>query len=472
LIDQQESIVKKISLFISFLLVTSFLVGCTNPLTFFSPKTPAAVTPTTSESIQVTPTPTIRVEAGDLKGVDIIFMYPWTGEVQIAVEEMVAEFNKSNEWGIRVTTRAPGSTSALAENVANGILNFAPPEVIAAPIDYLLRLGQSDEIVLNLNPYVESPQWGLTEEEISYFADPIWQQDVVEDYRYGIPAQRTAKVMIYNLTWADELGFNDPPVTPADFEQQVCTATGKLKLDSDETNDGLGGWIINSDGMTMASWLQAFDSVYYSNGKVAFNNSETIESLKYLRSLFDNDCAWLSTKPDPYAYFAERRTLVYTADLQELFLQQRAQGLAVSSDEWKVLPFPSSSEPFILAYGPSYAVLNTNEKKNLAAWLFVRWMSNVDHQGKIIKASGTLPLSENSVQYAVELEDSLPQWHQVADLVQYIKTPPSTAEWMNARIVLEDASWQLFKTEIKNEQIADLVKMMDQTLKEIENGTP
>lgn len=453
-------------------LIGFILTGCGGQTVFPFGKTPVISTEITASQMPASPTPTIRVDAGSLQGVNLTFMHPWTGDVQTAVEAMVTDFNSSNEWGIHVTTIAPGSSSALSESVWNGLQNFSPPEVIAAPIDYLLSLNQSDKVVTNLTPFMESAQWGLTEEEISYFSPVFWQQDVVNGFRYGIPAQRTAKVMIYNKTWANELGYSETPSTLEAFQQQVCGATGKLKLDSSKSNDGLGGWIIDTDGLTMASWLEAFGSDYGASGKIEFNNSKTISSFRYLRELFDNECAWLSTKPAPYAYFAQRQTLIYSADLQDLFLQKRAQGLSGSVDEWLVLPFPSSTEPFILAQGPSYAILATSDEKRLAAWLFVRWMSNVDHQGKIIKASGTLPLSEKSVQYAIELEDSLPQWNGVAGLLKYVKVPPSSAEWQDARIILEDASWQLFKTNIKVDEIPALIKSMDQTLAEISAETP
>lgn len=462
---------KKKLLFSIVLLIGSLLAGCIGPAAPGSKPTPTAVAGTATE-IAPTPTPTIKVDPANLKGVDIVFMYPWTGEVQIAVEKMVAEFNANNEWGIRVTTSAPGSSSALSEAVSLSLQNFAPPEVIAAPIDYLLRLNQTEKIVTDLTPYASSPEWGLTADDISYFSRIIWQQDVVNGIRYGIPAQRTAKVLVYNKTWADELGFTELPTTPQIFEQQICDVSGKMKLDGTTANDGMGGWLIDYDGLSVASWLTAFGSDYGKSKSIVFNNSSTISALQFLRGLQDNDCAWLGSKTAPYEYFAKRQTLVYIADLEEMFQQTNAQKLAESTDEWMALPFPSKDGSFILAQGPSYAVLATSETRKLAAWLFVRWMSNVDHQGKIVKASGSLPLGQKSIQYAIELEDSLPQWAQVAAMIDLVKVPPSIAGWHNAEMIMEDASWQLFRTEYPVEEIPDLVKLMDQTYSEMSVDTP
>ena len=94
----------------------------------------------------------------------------------------------------------------------------------------------------------------------------IWDQDSLDGYRYGIPAQRTAKVMIYNRTWAKELGFDDLPATPEDFEKQTCAAYNALLNDNNKDNNGLGGWVIDNDAMTMASWAAAFGTDLDTNG--------------------------------------------------------------------------------------------------------------------------------------------------------------------------------------------------------------
>jgi multiple sugar transport system substrate-binding protein len=449
------------------LLIVMLLTSCIGPFALGAKSTVESTSSAGATAVQLTPTPTIKVDASSLRGVNITFMYPWTGDVQKTVESMVADFNSTNEWGIRVITSAPGSASALTDSVAAAMQNLTPPEVIAAPIDYLLRLNQEAKVVADLTPYVDSPKYGMTADEISYFSDTFWQQDMVDGYRYGIPAQRTAKVLVYNKTWANEMGFADAPATPDDFKNQICEATGRLKSDATTANDGMGGWLIDYEGLTMASWMEAFGSDLGSGGKFTFDNYNTIAALKYLRGLQETNCAWFGSKPAPYEYFAKRQTLVYTADLEEMFLQQQAQKMAGSTDEWVVLPFPSESSPFILAQGPSYAVLAQTDEKKLAAWLFVRWMSNVDHQGKIVKASGTLPLGEKSIQYAVELEDTLPQWAQVAKMVNLVKVPPSVTDWNNACMIMEDASWQLFKTNMAMDKIPDLVKTMDDTLAEI-----
>ncbi|PIZ25991.1 MAG: ABC transporter substrate-binding protein, partial [Chloroflexi bacterium CG_4_10_14_0_8_um_filter_57_5] len=45
-------------------------------------------------------------------------------------------------------------------------------------------------------------------------------QDPVNGQRLGAPAQRSARFLFYNQTWARELGFSAPPATADEFRQQ------------------------------------------------------------------------------------------------------------------------------------------------------------------------------------------------------------------------------------------------------------
>jgi hypothetical protein len=74
-----------------------------------------------------------------------------------------------------------------------------------------------DERVMDLNTYLNDPEYGLSPDDILDFPPAIWDQENVDGKRFGVPAQRTARFLLYNQTWARELGFGSPPATSADF---------------------------------------------------------------------------------------------------------------------------------------------------------------------------------------------------------------------------------------------------------------
>ena len=117
----------------------------------------------------------------------------------------------------------------------------------------------------------------------------------------------------------------------------------------------------------MASWVKAFGGSFESNGSLQLASAQMNQSFVYLRKLLDEGCAWISNDPSPYNYFANRQTLVYSADLEDLSFQENYQNISGSKDEWSVIPFPTNGDPFILAYGSSYAIVKSSDEKQLAA---------------------------------------------------------------------------------------------------------
>ncbi|MHC1739602.1 MAG: extracellular solute-binding protein [Anaerolineaceae bacterium] len=459
---------KKLLLFFVTLFTLITLASCSPSTALLSTVTPTVGTTVVPVSPTLTATPVdIEIDPGKLKGIQIFFMHPWTGGTAILMDSLVSEFNRTNTWGIQVNLVAPGSDGSLMSELLADMQTSVPPEVIAAPIDELLALNRNSQTVVDLNPYVNSEKWGIPAADIQSYAPVFWTQDEVDGYRYGIAAQRTAKVMIYNKTWATELGFTTPPTTPEEFKTQVCAANASLKLDNTRSNDGLGGWVVDTDAMTMTSWAVTFQTQLDNDNKIRFATPKLVQSFTYLRDLLDKGCAWNSKDTAPYPYFANRQTLVYSADLQDLSQQQLAQQIAGSSDEWMVIPFPTADKTFVLTQGPSYAMLNTTPEKQLAAWLFIRWMSAKDHNGALVKASSTLPLGNEFINYSIELEDSIPQWKQAVALLPFAQITPVNANWPKAKMIFEDAAWQLFKTEVKVDQIPALTQEMDATLAEL-----
>lgn len=434
--------------------------------------TPSATSPSvlTEEAATVTPTAqTLTVQPGQLQGTQIFFMHPWAGDTATLMQALVDEFNQGNSWGVRVNLITSGSTGSLMDDLYDRLQTSVPPDVVALPIDELVALNRNSQTVIDLTSFVSSSEVGFSQSDIDNFSPLFWNQDEINGYRYAIPAQRTAKVLIYNRTWAQELGFENPPSTPEEFQTQVCAAHAAMKKDTDVSNDGLGGYYVDTDAMTLASWGEAFGADYAQNGKVSFNSSPMQEALAYLHDLSTVGCAWWSSDhAAPYDYFAARKTLAYSADLQDLQRQQKLMALNGSSDDWVVIPFPTESgTPTVLAQGPSYAILAQAADKQLAAWLFIKWLSNADRSGLLVKSAATLPLGDALINYSIELGDSLPQWTQAVNLMQYIQVLPVSADWPNARMVLEDAGGQLFSGTVTDEQIAALTQQMDDTLDEL-----
>ncbi len=145
------------------------------------------------------------------------------------------------------------------------------PDLVAALPEQTLAWDAHGAVV-DLNPYLDDPQWAL--DARTDFPAIFWAQDNVNGKQLGLPAQRSARFIFYNTTWAHELGFDSPPATPQDFRQQACAANASFRKDADPKNDGYGGWIVDTAWQTTYSWILAFGGGVVDGSDYTFRSTQ------------------------------------------------------------------------------------------------------------------------------------------------------------------------------------------------------
>ncbi len=383
------------------------------------------------------------------------------------VANMVDQFNQTNEWGIFVVEIAPGSTGLVDEKFTELMLNGLAPEVIVASPSHLMRYDALYENIQDLNPYVASAAYGLTAEEQGDFLPEFWVESMHDGKRYGIPAQRTSEMLFYNTAWAKELGFSSAPQTWEEFETQACAANASMRKDNDTSNDGLGGWIINTNALTTLSWLVSFGSAPTAMDAIQFSSAQSTTAFEQLLNLENSTCAWVSRLPEPYDYFTNRQALFYSGSMEDMRMQEKNNARLENKDEWAVIPYPHEADAFVLTEGLDYGITKSTDEKQLAAWLFVRWLSAPEQQAWILRMSGTLPLGEDVLPLVTDIPEEYPKWQAGVALMDLIQPLPASAELDLAKMVLEDGGWALYRTGLKAEGIPALLTQIDDTIAEL-----
>ncbi len=426
--------------------------------------------PTQTKAAKATPAG-LKVDVAKLRGIRIHFSYAWAGDVADTVEKLVAEFNATNTWGIWVSPTRTNSYTELYTTTLSLVGKPLQPDAIVGSMEQALAWNSDQDLVVDLTPYLQDPKVGLSSKEIADFVPGAWEGDSWNGAQLGIPAQRSIPLLAYNQSWASDLGFSSPPLTLNAFKDQTCAAEKSLLKDGISENNGTGGWLIDSSADTAAAWLLAFDSQFIPAKPAAPYQFETAQSeaaFQYLRGLFDTSCVWLGRNPDPGAYFIGRQALLITLQSEDLPGLAGELATAGSKDRWMVLPFPTQDgKPRMMAAGPSYRVLRSTPERELAAWLFIRWLSDPAQQARLVAAGSWLPLRASTYQQMSSYAAQHPQWKQAADLIAGAQSAPTLASWQTARPVLDDAFNQLFAADTKASQIPDLLKQLDQTVQEV-----
>jgi ABC-type glycerol-3-phosphate transport system substrate-binding protein len=428
--------------------------SATKPIATGKPLDPlVTASPTRASPIQITD--------GDLRGAHITVWHAWNGAAADLFESQINTFNQTNQWGIVVEPTALPDYSTLYTQVSEGRKTQGLPDALVTLPDQLLTW---DDLLLDLNAYAADPIWGLNI-PVADLPEAFWQNDQTTR-RVSLPAARAARFLFYNVTWAQQLGFNAPPATADEFEQQACAANASFRRDADQQNDGYGGWIVDPAWDGTYAWMLAFGGGLKDD---RFATPENEKALTFLKTLYDENCAWI-TQPDvlPFDAFAARKALFISGNLLEIQDGLRAMRLASNSDAWTVIPFPGlEGKQTVVAYGPSYALIKSDETRQLAAWLFIRWMLDKDNQFKWVQTTQLYPLRVSVLAAVNETRSASPQWLAAAALIPQAQPAPETANWHVAKQVLEDAMNGIFQHNVPVGVMPGVLQTMDATVTEI-----
>jgi multiple sugar transport system substrate-binding protein len=453
--------------FAAFALFVIVLAACSS--TTLTPPadiaSPVATEKMPATEMPVVTTSSLNVEKEALRGAHVTIWHPWFGAEATLFESQVAQFNTTNEWGIIVNAESKNNFSEMFLQTSAALKDAANPNIVIALPEHAIGWRES---VVDLNPYLHDPLYGMSALEMSDFPSVIWMQDELDDARLGMPAQRTARFILYNQSWARKLGFDSAPETFSDFEQQACAAHQALTKDEDPNNDSLGGWLIDANAMTPLSWMLAFGGGVQEEKGYRFLTPKNLDAFKFLKLLQQKNCAWVASTETPvYDRFASRQALFATASLEEFVDQARAFGALGNNDDWIVLPFPGNDQTAFVVYGSSFVVFQSDDVTQLASWLFVRWMLSADVQSRWVQSTGLFPLRASTMDLLGDYSTSHPQWAEAVQLLPTGKMTPKLSSWKNVRTMMGDGFRDMFDTirhpDLTDGQMSLILKQMEET---------
>lgn len=415
-----------------------------------------------TEAPTAEPETQLKVNIEALRGLEVTVWTPWYGVEQSLFESLIKEFNESNQWGIKVAAQSQINFTNLYETTTASLPTEGKPDLVIALPEHA-QGWYVDGVTLDLTEYAKDPLYGIDESDIPY---AIWNQDLAGSARVAIPAQRTTQVMLWNQTWAEDLNIKDKPKSIEDFRRQSCRAHDSMKKDEFAENDSMGGWLVDTEPMTVYSWLLAFNGGVLEGSDYRFLTPENIDAFKFLRELAESNCSWQNAA-DPIQSFAKREALFITVSLSDLPDVTRAFSSLENRDEWVVLPFPNDNGGLVAIYGSSYVILKSTDEEQMAAWLFVRWLLENEQDARWVEATHNFPLRDSTLSLLGDYELTHPQWRQAVDLLPRGELQPQLGSWRTIKIMLGDGFDHMYRVNVSSGQVAAILAQMESTAKEL-----
>ncbi len=348
-------------------------------------------------------------------GVEITYWHQFTRFQQETLEALVEEFNNTNQWNIKVTAEFGGRYDDLYNKMVTAIAAGSVPDLVAAYQNEAAAYQVSGALV-DINDYIDDPQWGLGDERSDYF-EGFLQQDVNAQFggaRLGFPPNRSLELLYYNLDWLKQMGFSGPPKNWDEFYQMCKKATNPA--------ENQYGYAINTGASNV------FAQVISRGGEVAkvdgsgytYNTRQIKDSMAFMKKLYQEGVsrkiAERYGEQNDFANWKVLFTMSSTAGLPYY-----AGSVAKSEQgpfEWSVAAVPhTTARPALDIYGASVSIPKSTPQRQLAAWLLIKYLTQPGPQAKWVEATNYFPVRKST---AAQLGDYLsknPNYKTAYDLL-------------------------------------------------------
>ena len=378
----------------------------------------------------------------DPSGQTVIFWHQHTRAREEALNEIVADFNANNEWGIEVVAEYQGSYNDIFNKML-AVLNSSDAPQLVVAYQNQAATYQLAEGLVDMNDMVDSAKWGLSEEEQKDFFPGFWSQDVFPTYgnaRLGFPPNRSMEVLYYNEDWLKELGYDAPPQTPEQFKEMACKAAKQPF--SKATVEGSAGYELSVDASRFASFTFAFggDVYDYNANQYTYDSEAAQQAMTFLQGMFTEGCASIVTEAyGDQTDFGTGKLLFSVGSSSGLpFYRQAAEEGAGFA--WNVAPIPyTGSEPVMNIYGASVSIPKSTPEGELAAWLFLKHYTNSEVQAKWAEVSEYFPVRASVAENMTAYFDANPAYKTAFDMLKYGRFEPPTPGYDFVRSKVSEA---------------------------------
>ncbi|MYL21529.1 extracellular solute-binding protein [Halobacillus litoralis] len=390
------------------------------------------------------------VEASGDEDVVLDFWIHQTGEDETkAYIDLIDGFNEAHE-DIHVNAEViiDDGASAYSDSINAALVAGNLPDVMAVDGPYVASFADAG-VIQPIDDYID-------EETKNQYVDSIIQQGTYDDQLYSLGAMEASVMLYYNKDLLEEAG-----IEPAESLEEAWTWDELMDHAKTLTNDdqyglnlfmnyGVGEWLTFM-GAPLA-WSNGGGLISEDGTEVDgyLNSPETLESLQYVKSLFEEGVV---TESPGEMQFEEGKAA----------LALGGPWIAVSAEDaglnWGMMPYPYKDERVSPSGSMAYAVTNNTEHPEQAAEL-MKWMTNEEAAIKISEATGMPPAQKSAFENMDKFNER--PWSVMKEqVIETAHARPSTPAYP----VLTVAFAQSFHAAALGEDVESVVEQQVQRVK-------
>ena len=366
------------------------------------------------------------------------------GSLAQLMDGLVEEFNDSQE-EVYVESIFAGGYMEAMDKAQTAFLSGNPPEIAVLDAPNLLTLMDIGAII-PLDDFIEQEGGDAY---IDNFLDGFMKIARFDGKVWSIPWQRSTPIMYYNKDFYREAGLD--PEKPASTWDELAEYAKKLTIvDSGGNVQRWGVLIPNDYWLTMPLLLQAGGEADNEMGTyIAIDTEEMRDVYRFLNKMAYELKVTTSVTPwsQSVSDFAAGKTAM---------LYQTTGALTYIRNSTKfdfgTAFLPRNKRQVVIEGGGNFFIFKTDDRRQNAAWKFIKWMTQPEITAKWSVGSGYIPVRKEAI--------DLPEYKAFTDM------------WPQALVAYN----QLIESEVERnmmthrmQEVYDMLNVMDERIRASED---
>lgn len=426
---------------IALALALATVAGCTSP-SAAPPASPGGANQPAGAPVASQPNPVDSVQI--TTPVELNFWHRQTGVSEQLQQSLVDEFTAANP-NIKIVPQSFGNYNTLYEKIIASIQAGAAPDMVAAYENQAADYYEAKALV-PFDDYMNSTKYGLTKDEQADYIPAFLEATKFPQYEgkhLTFPYTKSDLVLYSNLEALKALGFSKPPATWDEFLAMCRAAVAAGR-----------------QGYAAAIDASAFNGIVFSHGgevvstdgkKPLFDQPAAVKTLQIYETLGKEKLAYQAQGTDDQNDLMSGKAL---------FIMKSSTSVPVltagfkDDSKWSVtiIPQGQTAKPTTVLYGANISIMKSTPQKQLAAWLFIKWLTKPDITARwgLDPSNGYFPVRQSTLQQpstATFLSANL-RFRDALEISRAGKVEPSATGWAEVRNILQDAMTGLLTTKM------------------------
>ncbi len=341
----------------------------------------------------------VPVRAGAQAGISLRYYYPIgvSGPLNQLMTAMVNDFSGTHP-GIRVEPVFAGNYVEAMAKAMTAVLGGTPPEVAMLDTPELFSLLDRNAII-------------PLDDFIAQSGGKVWLDDFYQalllnaranGHVYSIPWQRSTPIFYYNKDMFRKAGL-DPDHAPKNWTELVQYAQ---KLTIRDSSGNVTQWGVEAPVADTSPWviqgflIEAGAKYFDPNGKwVKFNSPEAVRALQFILDLQNkykvhppgptSPAFWGQVPQD---FIQQKVAMIYTSTGNMTFIRTNAKF------DWNAGFMPAGKQYGAPTGGGSFYIFDKiPRERQVAAWTFIRWMTEPQQAARWSVATGYVPIRKTEL---------------------------------------------------------------------------